>query len=179
VRKNVKLKPLKNHSAFIDPQKNRKIIADSKSRIAANETNGMQNQYMEESVLPRPLGGGVASEEHENYEERKYNPRSPLHGSVNSSKQSKRNRRYSNTECGTASLADTDFKIIDDINEINLYDQLNRSIIGADVDEHNRLYVEGSNGRKISIVGLKSPVRNSKCMYKDSEDRQTFQASTY
>lgn len=162
IRKNVKLKPLKNHSAFIDPQRNRKIMTESKRRNAGNANDDSYNQNVEESC-----------------EERKYNPRSPLHGSVASSKQSKRNRRYSNTECVTASLADTDFKIIDDTNEINLYDQLNRSIVGADVDENNRLYIQGSNGRKISIIGLKSPVRNSKCMHKDSEDRQTFQNSTY
>jgi hypothetical protein len=49
IRKNVKLKPLKNHSAFIDPQRNRKIMAESKKRNAGNGNDDSYNQNVEES----------------------------------------------------------------------------------------------------------------------------------
>lgn len=46
-------------------------------------------------------------------------------------------------------------------------------------DEQNKVYFEGSNGRKISIIAVTSPVRNSKKnFHKNSEDRATYQAST-
>lgn len=103
-----------------------------------------------------------------------------MQGSLSSSKQSRRNRRYSKVDLAGASLADPDFKLLDETMEINLYDQLNNSIIDISGDKNNnRMFIEGSNGRKISIIGIKSPDRACKKAVGMGYDERTMnQAST-
>ena len=161
ISKQVKLKPLKNLSTIIDPDKNRRKLQNLQEKGDERET--------------RPFADDVVRES----EESKQDVLEQLKGSLSSSKQSKRNRRYSNSIQPTDSVADQNFKLMDDTIEISLYDQLNRSIIGGNNEDDSRMYVEGSNGRKISIVGIKSPERTSKKgAGKNSEDRAMYQAST-
>lgn len=157
ISKQVKLNPIKNRSAIIDPEKNKQKLAEIAARAKPNSFN--EKNDVDDSSK-------VDSFDH-------------LSGSLTSSKQSRRNRRYSNTVLPTDSITDPNFKIMDDTVEINLYDQLNKSIIDGTMDINNRMYVQGSNGRKISIIGIKSPERTSKkCVGKNSEDQAMYQAST-
>lgn len=104
---------------------------------------------------------------------------SAIKDSVWSSTQSRKNKRYSNTDKLDESLHESNFRLMDDVNDSNLYDQIHKSIIKIDEDESGMTYIEGTNGRKISIFGLKSPIRNSilgRC--KESDDKATYQTST-
>ena len=102
-----------------------------------------------------------------------------IQGSVRSSNQSRRNGRYSNMNKINESINESNFRLMDDWSDANLYDQINKSILKVEEDESGTTYIEGTNGRKISIFGLKSPVRKSileKC--KKSDDKETYQGST-
>lgn len=58
------------------------------------------------------------------------------------------------------SLADTNFILMENEGEMSEKsdDQPEKSIENMDESHDNKMYIEGSNGRKISIFGLKSPV---------------------
>ena len=102
-----------------------------------------------------------------------------MQASMKSSVSSKRNRRYSSQNRVNASFAGSDFKLIDDNWDVNLYDQINKSIMKIDEDDNGTTYIEGTNGRRISIFGVKSPILHPKKEhYQDSQDRATYQAST-
>lgn len=152
----IKLMPIKNHSAIVDPKKNKEIIDQLKLNKTADNQNNIN--IMED---------GESSNNSEMKE------------LIKSSINSKRNRRYSSQNKVNSSFAGTDFRLIEDNCDVNLYDQINKSIMKIEEDENGVAYIEGTNGKRISIFGLKSPIINAKKEhYKDSQDRATYQAST-
>ena len=89
------------------------------------------------------------------------------------------NKRYSSMNKIDESIHDSSFRLMDDWSDVNLYDQIHKSILKVDEDESGMAYIEGTNGRRISIFGLKSPVRKSILdKSKESDDKGTYQGST-
>jgi PHD/YefM family antitoxin component YafN of YafNO toxin-antitoxin module len=128
----VKLAPIKNKSEFIDVENNRKKF-------------GLLNERLFDSNIEDDNWLGNSSN---------------LDAGSTSSKQSKRNRRYSITEKTNMSLADPSFILMENEGEMSekSEDQREKSIGNVNESQDNRMYIEGSNGRKISIFELKSPV---------------------
>jgi activator of HSP90 ATPase len=151
----VKLMPIKNHSAIVDSKKNREFLEQKKQNLTADHANNIK----------------VIEEEDLNSSE--------IKELIKTSISSKRNKRYSSQNKINSSFAGSDFRLIDDNCEVNLYDQINKSIMKIDEDENGVAYIEGTNGKRISIFGLKSPVINAKKEHcNDSQDRATYQGST-
>jgi len=155
--KKMKLKPLKNNSAFMDPSKNRKKLDElnesgSQLQVSGTDADGSQVHSM-------------------------------LAKSSISASNSRYNRRYSRSNGNESSLSNMNFKLMqeeeDDRVDETLFDQIDKSTNGFGYDDSNKMYIEGSNGRKISIIGLKSPERNIKNMkQKQSQEQTMYQAST-
>lgn len=138
---NVKLKPIKVQSTTIDTVKTRKI------RDLSKLTKG--DVQLEISAF------GELDEIRE--EVFRYGTAMGMNESLS---KFKRNRRYSDLNSNTVSIADANFRLLEDI-EDNIKDQSYLLPGKTEADDSNKLFIEGTNGKRISIVGIKSPVRSS------------------
>ena len=135
----VKLRPIKEHSAKINVEKAKRF----KKNVPKNKKSNADKL------------GVIEEEKNELFV--------PNFRDNNFSTMSKRNRRYSSNDPTKESVISPDFKLIEDEEEAveSAYKQLEATNAITEEDDSNRLHAIGTNGRKISIFNIRSPVRNS------------------
>lgn len=153
----IKLKPLKNRSAIIDVEKARSMLKKKPNNGSKNPIEAQKLDVINEEIIANIV---------------------PSFRDNTVSTMSKQNARYSNVD-NQKSIIDPKFKLVgeEEVDE-DPAEQLLKSINVVQDDDDNKLYIEGANGRKISILNVKSPERKDDYPKKKLYEQAINQQST-
>ena len=134
----IRLAPIKNKSAIVDVQKARSKLKKKPNNGSKSPRDSAKLNVINDEIIANIV---------------------PSFRDNTVSTMSKRNARYSTVD-NQKSIIDPNFKLVgEDEVEEDPAEQLMKSINVVQDDDDSKLYIEGANGRKISILNVKSPER--------------------